>query len=145
MRNIFSSVDVLRVFKFPLTSSETTYWEIVYWASSRYQFITLTNCMEQSPCWETDNRSAGQKFPTFYGTWRFVTMFTRAYHCPEPEGGSWFQFPGEGGGWGPGNFSLLHRVQTGSGSHPATYWVDTVGSFPGGKSSGAWSWPLTSF
>jgi disulfide bond formation protein DsbB len=34
------------------------------------------------------------------------------------------------GGW---NFSLHHRVQTGSGAHPASYPVSTRGSFPGGK------------
>jgi hypothetical protein len=45
---------------------------------------------------------------------------------------------------GAGNFSLRHHVQTGSGSHPASYPVGTGGSFPGGKAAGAWSWPLTS-
>jgi hypothetical protein len=38
-----------------------------------------------------------------------------------------------------GFFSLCHRVQTDSGTHPAFYPMDT-----GGKSAGAWSWPLTS-
>jgi hypothetical protein len=32
-----------------------------------------------------------------------------------------------------GNFSLHHRVQNGSGAHPASYPVDTRGSFPGVK------------
>jgi hypothetical protein len=31
---------------------------------------------------------------------------------------------------GAGNFSLHHRVQTGSGAHPAYYPTDTGGSFP---------------
>jgi hypothetical protein len=44
---------------------------------------------------------------------------------------------------GVGNYSLHHRVQIGSGAHPA-YPVGTWGSFPGGKAAGAWSWPLTS-
>jgi hypothetical protein len=35
---------------------------------------------------------------------------------------------------GPGNFSLHHRVQTGSGSHPASYTVSRRGYFSGGKS-----------
>jgi hypothetical protein len=48
---------------------------------------------------------------------------------------------GGGGGW---EFSLYHRVQNGSGVHPATYPVGTRGSFPGGKMAVAWSWPLTS-
>jgi hypothetical protein len=38
---------------------------------------------------------------------------------------------------GAGNFSLHHRVQNGSGVHPASYSVGTRGSFPGGKATGA--------
>jgi hypothetical protein len=34
---------------------------------------------------------------------------------------------------GAGNFSLHHRVQTGSGALPASYPMGTRGSFPGGK------------
>jgi hypothetical protein len=45
---------------------------------------------------------------------------------------------------GAGNFSLHHRVQTGSGGHPASYPLGTRGSFPGGKAAGEWNWPLTS-
>jgi hypothetical protein len=45
---------------------------------------------------------------------------------------------------GAGNVSLHHRVQNGSGAHPASYPMGTRGSFPGGKAAGAWSWPLTS-
>jgi hypothetical protein len=37
---------------------------------------------------------------------------------------------------GTGNFSLHHRVQTGCGSHPASYPVGNRGSFLGGKASG---------
>jgi hypothetical protein len=43
-----------------------------------------------------------------------------------------------------GNFSLHHRVQTGSGSCPASYTLGTGVPFTCGKTSGAWSWPLTS-
>jgi hypothetical protein len=43
-----------------------------------------------------------------------------------------------------GNFSLHHRVQTGSGAHPDSYPIGTRGSFPGGKAVWSWSWPLTS-
>jgi hypothetical protein len=39
---------------------------------------------------------------------------------------------------------LVHRVQNGSGAHPASYPMGTRGSFLGGKATGAWSWPLTS-
>jgi hypothetical protein len=38
-------------------------------------------------------------------------------------------------------FSLLHHVQTGSGAHPASYPMDTRGSFPGDKTAKAWIWP----
>jgi hypothetical protein len=41
-------------------------------------------------------------------------------------------------------FSLLHIVQTGSGAHPASYPMGTGDSFPGGKATGEWSWPLIS-
>jgi hypothetical protein len=45
---------------------------------------------------------------------------------------------------GTGNFSLHHRVQNSSGTHPASYPMGKRGSFPGVKAAGAWSWPLTS-
>jgi hypothetical protein len=38
---------------------------------------------------------------------------------------------------GAGNFSLRHRVQNGSGAHPASYPMGTRGSIPGGKAAGA--------
>jgi hypothetical protein len=38
---------------------------------------------------------------------------------------------------GAGNFSLHHRVQNGSGTHPDTHPVGTRGSLPGGKVAGA--------
>jgi hypothetical protein len=49
-----------------------------------------------------------------------------------------FRFPA-----GVGNFSLRHRVQTGSEAHPAFNPTGTGGSFPGGKAAGAWR-PLLS-
>jgi hypothetical protein len=53
--------------------------------------------------------------------------------------GSRVRFPVEAG-----NFSLHHRLQNGSGAHPASYPMGTRGSFSGCKAAGAWSWPLTS-
>jgi hypothetical protein len=38
---------------------------------------------------------------------------------------------------GAGNFSVHHRVQNGSGAHPASYPKGTRGSFPGGKAAEA--------
>jgi hypothetical protein len=37
---------------------------------------------------------------------------------------------------GAGNFSLHHRVQNGSGAHPASCPMGTRGSFPEGKAAG---------
>ena len=39
----------------------------------------LTHSMKQSPSWEADWFSV-KKFPTFYGTRRFITAFTSARH-----------------------------------------------------------------
>jgi hypothetical protein len=39
--------------------------------------------------------------------------------------------------WHGQEISLLHRVQTGSGAHPASYPMGIGGSFPGGKVAGA--------
>jgi hypothetical protein len=45
--------------------------------------------------------------------------------------GSGVRFPA-----GAGNFSLNHRVQNGSGAHPASYPMGTRYCFPGGKAAG---------
>jgi hypothetical protein len=45
--------------------------------------------------------------------------------------GSRVRFPA--GAW---NFSLHHRVQSGSGAHPASSPMGTTGSFPEGKAAG---------
>jgi hypothetical protein len=41
-------------------------------------------------------------------------------------------------------YSLRHRIQTGSGARPASYPMRTRDYFTGDKTAGAWSWPLTS-
>jgi hypothetical protein len=46
---------------------------------------------------------------------------------------------------GAGNFSVLHRVLTGSGAHPASCPKCIGGPFPQDKAAGAWSRSLTSF
>jgi hypothetical protein len=38
---------------------------------------------------------------------------------------------------GAGNFSLHHRVHTGSGAHPASYLSGITGSLPGSKAAGS--------
>jgi len=40
---------------------------------------------------------------------------------------------------GAANFSLRHRVQTGSGAHPASYPMISRGSFLGGEVAEMWS------
>jgi len=46
--------------------------------------------------------------------------------------------------WGKGgDFSLRHLVQTGYGTHPASYPMGTRGFYSGNKVAVAWSWPLT--
>jgi hypothetical protein len=40
----------------------------------------LTNFMELSISREAASRSATLNFPTFYGTRRFITVFTKAFH-----------------------------------------------------------------
>jgi hypothetical protein len=45
---------------------------------------------------------------------------------------------------GAGNFFLHHRVQNGSGAHPASYPMSTRGTFPRSKAAGAWSWQIIS-
>jgi hypothetical protein len=46
---------------------------------------------------------------------------------------------------GKGFFPLCHHIHTGPGVHLASYPIRTMGSFPGGKTAGAWSWPSTPF
>jgi hypothetical protein len=46
--------------------------------------------------------------------------------------GSRVRFPA-----GAGTFSLHHRVQNGSGAHPASYPMGIMVSFPGDKAAGA--------
>jgi hypothetical protein len=44
---------------------------------------------------------------------------------------------------GAGNFSLHHRVQTGSGAHPASYPMCTMGSLPRDEAARVWSLTFT--
>jgi hypothetical protein len=60
--------------------------------------------MEQSPYWEAWRSSASQKIPAFYGTRRFIAMFTSARHLAlswassaDNIGGNPVQITGTGG------------------------------------------------
>jgi hypothetical protein len=52
--------------------------------------------------------------------------------CGLDDRGSRARFPA-----GTGNFSIHHRLQDGSGVHPATYPMGAKGCFSGGKAAGA--------
>jgi hypothetical protein len=45
---------------------------------------------------------------------------------------------------GTRDFSRLHRVQTGYSFNQASYPMAIGGSFPGVKTAGSWSWPMSS-
>jgi hypothetical protein len=42
----------------------------------------IINFMELSPSWEVASAQLLKNFPVFYGTRRFITVFTRALHWP---------------------------------------------------------------
>jgi hypothetical protein len=70
------------------------------------------------------------------------TMFTAVFSLNSSAGIALDYGPDDPGSRVPflavaGNFSLHHRVQTGSGAHPASCPMGTRGSFSGGKSAGA--------
>jgi hypothetical protein len=61
-----------------------------------------------------------------------ITGRTKSLGYGLDDRGSRVRFPA-----GAGNFSLHHRVQNGSGAHPASYPMGTRGPFPGDKAAGA--------
>jgi hypothetical protein len=67
------------------------------------------------------------------------TGITQWYSARLRTGWSWVRVPT----WG-GNLSPHHRVQNGSGIHPASHPMGTRDSFPGSKAAESWSWPLAS-
>jgi hypothetical protein len=54
----------------------------IYLRSFPFIAIWYVSCslMELSPSWEAANCAATQELPAFYGTWRFITVFTRPHH-----------------------------------------------------------------
>jgi hypothetical protein len=83
-----------------------------------------------------------------FGNWSTVQEYIRenleAWIAQWYNAGLWVGWSGVRVPAGNGNFSPQHRVQNGSGIHPASYPRGTKVSFPGGKVAGAWSWPFTS-
>ena len=47
-----------------------------------YDVVFITDSLEQNPSWEANRSSACQGTPRIYGTWKFITTFTRAHHNP---------------------------------------------------------------
>jgi hypothetical protein len=52
----------------------------IIWICTLWSFLYSISLMELSPSWEVDNCAATQEHPAFYGTRRFITVFTRALH-----------------------------------------------------------------
>jgi hypothetical protein len=131
-----------------------------------YEF-QLTDSMEQIPSWEANSRPASQEIRLLWYSkvhYRFhrrppLSQMSPVHNVPTlflqdsilmlssplrpdlPGGLSLSGFKTKT----TGNFSLHHRVQTGTGAQtPASYPMGTRGSFPGAKAAEAWSWPLTS-
>jgi hypothetical protein len=68
---------------------------------------------------------------TFGYTLLYITLRKVGSASNEQDHNSFRRFPA-----GAANFSLHHRIQNGSGAHPASYPMGTRGSFPGGKAAG---------
>jgi hypothetical protein len=45
-----------------------------------YKLHLLINSVEMTPSCEAASRSITQKFPKFYGTQKFITVFTKSLH-----------------------------------------------------------------
>jgi hypothetical protein len=110
-----------------------TLQEDTFHAFKKRLFIHLCWLSKNLPRQQKLNWSNGHYFISYF----FSILIALGYGLDDR--GSRVLFPA-----GAGTFSLHHRVQNGSGAHPASYPMSTRGSFAGGKAAGAWSWPLTS-
>jgi len=79
--------------------------------------------------WGTKHVNRGDECSTFEIDWKFVVCLVSALGYGVD--GRVVRVPA-----GDGNFSLHHRVQNGSGTHQASYRMNTEGSFPGINRSG---------
>jgi hypothetical protein len=76
--------------------------------------------------------------PSYYNSLHFsIIILNHKVHCQWYSTGLLAGWSGVRVSAGAGNFSLHHRVQTDSGSHPASYPLHTRGSFPGGQAAGS--------
>jgi hypothetical protein len=91
--------------------------------------LVMTDCITRSVCHGLRAGRPGSEFRQMQGL-----------TSPPPRPGIFIQWaPGSKRPVpaGAGNFSLHHRVQNGSGAHPASYAMGARGFFPGGKAAGA--------
>jgi hypothetical protein len=102
------------------------------WRSCHYYVTPTTTTWYNSHCLPLNN--SGTLLPESYDSSVGIAL---GYGLDDRGSRVWFLV-------GAGNFSLHHRVQNGSGAHPASYPMGTRGSFPGGKAAGAWSSSFTS-
>jgi hypothetical protein len=104
-----------------------------------YIFFTLFSCLKPPP--PPEYRKYG--YPEQISTKKHCVVFHFDTTCYDSsvgivldygldDRGSRVRFPA-----GAGKFSFHHRVQNGSGAHPASYPMDIRGSFPRGKVAGA--------
>jgi hypothetical protein len=88
------------------------------------------------------------KFHSYFTIWKqtrfaFVSLYLETGTAQWYSARLWARWSAFRVPAGAGNFSLHHRIQTGSGTHPASYPMGTRGSLPDGKAVGVWNWPLT--
>ena len=74
-------INIICFLKLCQTEHNLTYTDIHKWIIKKTN-KHLTNSIEQSPSWEANLFSASHEVPNIYGTWRYITAFTRACHMP---------------------------------------------------------------
>jgi hypothetical protein len=102
--------------------SVTLYKTVLFYISTKYS-------IQRGPGRECTKKKK-QEYITQSKSRNSSVGIVLGYELDEP--GSRVPFPAEAE-----NFSLHHRVQNGSGTHPASYPMGTGDAFPGGKAAGA--------
>jgi hypothetical protein len=128
----------------PTERAPGTNW-IGGWMGHRAGLDTVLKRNTPSPSRDSNPRSSSPQrcaIPlSYHGSLSIIRLYFKfniIFVQLEPGWEAGFQIPA--GAW---DFSS-HRVQIGSGAHPASYRTRTTGSFPGGKAAGTWSWAFNS-
>jgi hypothetical protein len=111
-----SSVQVINSWSY----TSTPQYAFMVWCLVKYRdkfTFFLRRAVEQNTVDTSKSRDSSVGITTGYG------QDDRGYRARLPAG--------------TGNFSLHHRVQNGSGAHPASYTMGTGNPFPGGKAARA--------